>query len=426
MGISVCILLPYFKSPPLNSELIKIINNANENKIKHGKQDNSQNLFYALIGFNAPREQNIIEFAHHRINLNVPTGTQLLNPTKAIAELCQNGMRDCMSDYDRFPSAIKDMIRDNEYLLERYLSLINYPVYSEITNSADEPIAPPFKSLKLINRLFHAYASFTYKKQPENGLKLLENDISILRKMLSQANTFSMKLNALNLLYGDLMLFEQWLDGSFSDPSTLINFNPNLLKSLSPEEKSIKKQLKSDLIRKHYFFLSLEHCKFNSLYTLKCQQPDTQHPKNPFNRLIFNANETSNLAFQDYQKHLSLNLLSIKELKEAFLLKNQQEDREQHFFEYNQIGRALARLVDSSPLNYLAVLSDIDGMLNLVQIKHYIIANNLTDSSIPKILEKFPGNLSWQQQNRVIYFESLSKTIKTKIIFRQQESPVPQ
>jgi len=254
IGIAICILfLPFIVNVPdakLDEDAARIISSSQE-----PIDPETDNGFYALLGFEAPLGKDIYEAGSHaytvysksqdndppdcQFSLEAAIGPRPELPAPNLIPRCDPGKQDCLRYYSEQEAPLLRLIEENAILLERYASLKNYAFFQNDIKPA--PWAPQVRLERGIlsgTLLTAGKAAILFNKgNHEEALQLLVTDIVLWRKLLAEGSELPNKIYSFLALRLNYSLLEEMLDRlSSKEASALVNWD--VIAPLTPEEIS--------------------------------------------------------------------------------------------------------------------------------------------------------------------------------------------
>ncbi len=399
----------------LSPEIIKIIKEPSYPQVK-------DNAYFALMGFQAQKDKNIIEVGHQLIQRYIQNrsnnndslldadydeilGTKMTINSKVIELLatCDNKVSpNCLTELSQKfnESFVNDA--DLSVLLTRYRNITHMKHYHNYT---DGGFGGPIPSFLPLMRVSQIHLVNNYKNQSNlEFINQLLIDMSFWKKMLGEGTLLIDKMVALNGIRIDLIYLSEFIRNQQIDAQVLSEIN-KILSPLSSQEMDLSEALISE--SKLMFDLR------------EWIEKDLSF----FERLLFQPNATSNYHYElNLKKQLEW---SQKPLKQFIKDRNSKKEYEspsklQIHYLYNFIGKYFIEVSGPYIDDYVARTYDINNIFKLVKIQLQVKLSET--QSTEEILSKpdnsnpFDGQpFNYDQDNGTLKFECLDKFRKCEI-----------
>lgn len=404
-----------------------------------------QNAYFALMGHAAPLgddpHQKGIEIinVHNRRVSEVrgydPTigdiRDKVLGPKKLVfqgkaMELCDRNSVRCLSAYREKARVIREMLRANRLLVERYYQLYRYPHFRETAKESAYVLVPFDDSAT--NALVRAAIGLqAHDGQIHEALKALQRDTRFWRLVFGECRTLIEKMIAIARVRRNVQLLSEII-ASRSLNGKDINIAREILTPLSGSELDFQKVFRSE------FAFTKNIIENTSDWG---EQDDTWSESSPWYflaRPLFKTNATINLMYERHRDLAALAQLPPDRLMKQLVLEESKSDsgaqRINWHFVYNPMGKLLADMGRAPYIEYLGRTQNLGALIRLVTLQLFAKERGVSDSQMQSYLAQTEAGLMnpytgeparWDAQNRSLYFMCMREDWKGELMSKRIE-----
>ena len=387
------------------------------------------NLFNGLAGLTAAADENMIttgfnqiqaankklaEFlesekhfqANSKPEFSLHWTEPALVPTEGVILLCEPRAQDCRDIWISQKDTIEQLLSENKVLRNRYRDLHKlHDYHNTLTTDVRSPF-PDFSTLMTLNRLYGTEIALRYMTgDPAVALIELNNDIAFLRNLLSQADTFILKMVALSMLKHDLYLFASLMD---TRPEEIYLFDE--IPFLTEQESSIEEPVKYEF--RMNVKLAREIKANPKLITDDLDIPTWL----PFP--LYKVNHSINMIHAILEYNLNKSRLSAGKYN-----KKQKSARDENSmfkpgwlsYLYNPVGCILFSISMPDFSKYIIRIHDMNGLISMVNLKRNIKRGSLGSDDIEEYLNQAKDryfnpyteqSIDWNPGEQTLSFQS--------------------
>jgi hypothetical protein len=385
------------------------------------------NLYYALIGFGAesnedPYQQGlqciqeyndyyqkkIISKKAERVSLKKPDcfSYKILSISKDLDALCDPRKEECLNLYRREEAKINLLTKEYQFLLNRYLSLYQYPRYKQTSiRSVEVPFMRVSPILKAHNLLMAQTGIALMKSPNTKAFENLKQDMVFQHLNISRSEDLIFTVTSIVLLTRDLYLYAQFLDYDATDKKI---DNKLELPLLTTEEKDFARLLQGE----YQFGARTIQGLFSNLIL-----DNPGWISKSFYQMYFKPNATNNHFFSCIKANLNWSRLP----PDQILTTPIQTPKAYNFldFVYNPVGTLLSSNDSADGYKpYLYRIYNLDGLTRLVKIKQQIRSDKIAKDQMESFLKqdilyfKNPYTnqpIMWDAKSEILYFNDPAK-----------------
>lgn len=316
-------------------------------------------------------------------------------------ESCDPGKERCLDRYLADEALFRQLLSDNQVLLERYRALYSYPHFEETaTPGIAAPIAGfPVRLVPLVN----AEIAFDVQRgEYSRALDRLEQDIAFWRRLLRESRTLVSKMVAVGALHRDYRLLSEMVDFDAAAAQHFARIR-KLVVLLDRQEANIAECMRWEAAMGDRVLRSI-----------------SAQDKSWWSGYLLHA--TLNESYEKVKAHADLAELPafrLQQAKKDLERKDQEESDSWWRHAYNPVGRIFnSNSVAYAP--YVERVHDLDGYMRLVALQMQISQRRLSDAEIPGFLKSAGKRyadpytdrpMQWDPRRRLILFKGMSKQI---------------
>jgi hypothetical protein len=368
-----------------------------------------ENIYVALIGFDAPAGQSVVTVGQARIaryneqvdvQLRDPLAMSTLDDPLALkfvgsTDFCRPQVPTFWESVHGNGPKVAQLMDQNRELVQRYLALLALPGYYE--TSRPSPVAPiPYVPTDVRN-LFLANVSLRMQREDDAetraALQSLRKDIDLWHRMLTGEGAPLSKLISAAYLQADFLVLADMI----ADPAAHI---PKDMGELLPEipagDWNIGKAFAAEF-RVHVFMYK----QIRELSDGHWQPPDSTNTQRVWNRIsspidgqFFKINATENLYAKAVNELAGVAALDPSTFSSQQARFRKWEQGSADFLSirtvYNPIGKILVAIAAPAYENYVLRPYDVAALQRLVRLSFEIRRRLVAPSAVPSFMKLHP------------------------------------
>jgi hypothetical protein len=393
------------------------------------------NGYFAWVGLAAPIDENphalgvkVVAQVNEQLNA-IPMkmeiiktealfGSQQLKYKGNMSGLCGRDSTGCLDRYRSKIGDIRNALRDNRILLDRYRTLYNYPHFRETVLS--HVLAPIFIEPTMLSSLLRAQqALVALEGNPRTALRNLRDDTVYWRRILEQSRNLISRMIAVATIHGNAQLASE-IVATFPLDSQTLAIAADTVQPLVTSGHDLGKVFR-------YEFGSVMHMlAHTSAYSNQPRSSDESWSDCLLQRLtpslFLKPNATINLYYEMYRSATALNRLPAPDFINAVRTRRTDEESQSDWpwswhFAYNPVGKIYSSMSSGVFDNYTGRIHNFDGFLRLVSLQIAIKQAAIRYADIPGFLGRtrpelrnpYTGEpMQWDSQSRALYFNGMS------------------
>ncbi len=403
------------------------------------------NGYYAWVGLAAPIAENPYALgmkAVSEVNKQLavtPMGqidtATLLGPQRLqfkgnMTGLCGRDSKGCLVRYRSKTADIRNALRDNRILLDRYRSLYTYSHFREVT--LPRFAAPIFTEPAVLANLLRAQQGLVaLQGNPKMALQNLRADSAYWRRILEQSRSLINRMLAVAMIHGNAQLVSE-IVANYPLHHSILDSAADAARPLLTSETDLGKVFRYEFGYGMHLFTNLPA--YSTQPCLSESWTECQFNKLT-NSLFVKPNATINLHHEMYSAAIELNRLPAPEFITALRARQVSEQAQSDWpwswhFAYNPGGKIATFMSNTIYASYTARIHNLDGFLRLVSLQIAVKRASIRDiamqkflaDSVPDLHNPYTGEaMLWDADARAIYFNGYNEKADDDLLSKRIE-----
>jgi len=338
-----------------------------------------------------------------------------------VKNICDPAKTECLPEYLKHEKSIDEMKSKNRELLERYDNFYSYTCFQTIGRPHPARPLPSGAVIMQGNKLLLSAIAIEYSRgDKEKAMSELGKDISRQRRTMAQGDDLIYKMIPLTLLTRDIRLYSELLDVYKELPATIDDLGKTI-RPLSVSERSFRKSFKMNYQMMMPYLLMFSSDFVIDKYIKGDKDSGDLIREIPNEAIsekmsfLFKKNATQNSYYK-----MNRFLAEVSELDASSFIKVKEEIKtfSPTYIDYahNLVGSIFLGVEGSNYSQYFFAMHDLDGLINLVQLKRLIREKNIQSSQVEAFLKNMKNEyadpytgepVKWNPEKQLIYFKGM-------------------